>query len=271
MKFHTYLTYYSKTPRYGLYYDQDKGELYDYELPPLFSFPVRKDLIKRVFFAEFTARLQPQGRDPLAGKRTSAESWGAHHGVSRVPRIKGSSRAALVNMTVGGRRAHPPRTEKIIVERVNKKERILGTISALAATSAVDLVRARGHLFSVDKLPIIVSNQVEGHIAKTKQARELLAMIGVLDDVIKAEASIRYRAGKGKMRGRRYKERKSILFIVSHINSPLSMAVRNLPGIDVATGKNVSVLELAPGAAPGRLTIITESALEQLKERFGVI
>jgi len=269
VKFHTYLAYYSGTPRYGLYYDLDKKELYDYELPPIFSFPVRKDLIKRVSLAEFTARMQPQGRDPLAGKRTSADSWGAHHGVSRVPRIKGSSRAALVNMTVGGRRAHPPRTEKIIVERVNKKEKLLGTISALAATSRVELVRGRGHVFTAERLPIIVSQQVEGHIAKTKQARELLESIGLLADVLKSRASIRYRAGKGKMRGRRYKEKKSILFIVSHIASPLAMAVRNLPGVDVATGRNVSVLELAPGAEPGRLTVITEPALDQLKRRFG--
>ncbi|RLE76722.1 MAG: 50S ribosomal protein L4, partial [Thermoprotei archaeon] len=81
------------------------------ELPKVFKTPVRPDLIRRAFLAIKTARIQPQGRDPMAGKRTTARSLGVGLGIARVPRIKGSRRAALAPMTVGGRRAHPPTTE----------------------------------------------------------------------------------------------------------------------------------------------------------------
>ncbi len=240
-------------------------------LPDVFRVPVRKDLIRRVYLSEFTASLQPKGRDPMAGKRTSARSLGAHHGVSRVPRIRGSLRAALVNMTRGGRLAHPPRVEKKIHEEVNKRERILATMSALAATSIPDLVRERGHRFTAQYTPIVVESSVLTEIAKVREARELLEKVGVYSDIERAASRIRWRAGKGKRRGRRYKKPVSILFIVEDHNSPFARAVGGLPGVDIAEPWNVSVLELAPGGVPGRLTVITTGALQQLGARFRVV
>ncbi len=269
MRFTTGLKLYASNQAIGLLFNPEEKKLEEKELPELFSYPVRKDLIKRVYYSEFTAKLQPKGRDPLAGKRTSAESWGAHHGVSRVPRIKGTSRAAFVNMTVGGHLAHPPRVEKVIHERVNRKEKILGTISALSATATPELVKARGHLFGTERLPVIIPSSLEDEIGRIKDAVNLLQDVGLYSDIEKSSSSIRIRAGKGKRRGRRYKERKSILFVLSSTNKPLARAVRNLPGVDVATGWTVNVLQLAPGAVPGRLTVYSEGALEQLKERFG--
>ena len=239
-------------------------------LPEVFRVPVRKDLIRRVYLSEFTARIQPKGRDPMAGKRTSARSLGAHHGVSRVPRIRGTGRGALVNMTRGGRLAHPPRVEKKIHELVNKKERILGTMSALAATAVPDLVRERGHRFSAQFLPIVVESSVLEEISKVKQAKELLEKVGVYEDIVRAAEGRRWRAGKGKRRGRRYKKPVSILFIVEDHNSPFAKAVAGLPGTSVAEPWNVNVLQLAPGGVPGRLTVITTGALRELGARFRV-
>ncbi|MCE4605889.1 MAG: 50S ribosomal protein L4 [Desulfurococcales archaeon] len=269
MEFKTGLSAYAYTGLTGVLYNAENGELKEYKLPAFFGFPVRKDLIKRVYYAEFTAGLQPKGRDPLAGKRTTAESWGAHHGVSRVPRIKGTSRAAFVNMTVGGHLAHPPRVEKVIKERVNKKERVLGTLSALSATAVPSMVRSRGHVFKPGSLPIIIPASLEDEIVKVKDSVELFKKIGVYEDIVRSYNSIRIRAGKGKRRGRKYKERKSVLLIVSNASKPLAKATRNLPGVDVSTGWTVNVLQLAPGAVPGRLTVTSESALKQLAHRFG--
>ncbi|MCE4614944.1 MAG: 50S ribosomal protein L4 [Desulfurococcales archaeon] len=269
MKFKTGLTSYASTGLNGVSYSAESSELKKYHLPTIFSFPVRKDLIKRVYYAEFTARLQPQGRDLLAGKRTTAESWGINRGVSRVPRLKGTSRAAFVNMTVGGHLAHPPRVEKIIRERVNKKERVLGTISALSATAVPSMVRERGHIFELDNLPIIIPASLEDEVIKMKDAIELFQKIGVYEDIVKSSNSIRIRAGKGKRRGRKYKERKSILLLLSSTSKPLAKAARNFPGIDISTGWTVNVLQLAPGAVPGRLTVISKAALKQLTHRFG--
>ena len=72
------------------------------------------------------------------------------------------------------------------------------------------------------------------------------------------------------MRGRRYKTPVSLL-IISHKKEPIIKAAKNLPGVDVATPDNLSVLHLAPGGVPGRLTVMTKSALENLVEKYKVI
>lgn len=237
-------------------------------LPKIFGSYVRRDLISRAYLSEFTASLQPKGRDPYAGKRTTAESWGVGRGIARVPRLKNSPRAALINFSVGGRLAHPPRVEKKIHERINKRERILATISAIAATSYVDLAKERGHVFSVETLPVVISDDVAKNVVKTRQAVSLLEKLRILEDVERARRLTRIRAGKGKMRGRRYKEPKSILFVLPDKDFPLHYAVKNLPGVDVTTPYEVNVLNLAPGGVPGRLTVYTEESIKILEDRF---
>ena len=45
-------------------------------LPPIFDTPIRFDVIKRAVLAIASAKRQPYGTYPYAGKRTSAESAG---------------------------------------------------------------------------------------------------------------------------------------------------------------------------------------------------
>jgi len=105
------------------------------ELPPIFETPLRPDVIKRAVLSIQSHRIQPQGRDPMAGKRTSAESRGTGSGTARIPRSKGgSARGAFAPGTVSGRQGHPPMAEKIIVKKIPKKERRLALFSAIAAT-----------------------------------------------------------------------------------------------------------------------------------------
>ena len=241
------------------------------KLPKVFGLPVRIDLIRRAFLSEFTARLQPKGRDPLAGKRTTARSFGVGLGIARVPRIPGLGRAAFINSAVGGHLAHPPRVEKRIHEEINKKEKKLATASALAATARREFVKKRGHKFTTEHLPVIIDGSIEQSIARAKDAKLLLEKIGVWPDIVRAQERTRIRAGKGKRRGRRYVTPRSVLFIVSNHNSPFARAVAGFPGVDVAEPWTVSVLQLAPGGVPGRLTVITEPALKELARRFDTI
>ncbi|MEM2212553.1 MAG: 50S ribosomal protein L4, partial [Candidatus Nezhaarchaeales archaeon] len=164
------------------------------KLPDVFKTPVRPDLIQRAFLAAFTAKIQPQGRNPMAGKRTTAQSWGVGYGVARVPRVKGSRRAAFAPMTVGGRRAHPPRVEKVIREKVNRKERILAVKSAISATAIREWVELRGHkLPSNLNLPIVVSSEIE-ELRRTYDAKKLLIGIGLWKDLLRSKKGIRIRA-----------------------------------------------------------------------------
>ncbi|QGA69544.1 50S ribosomal protein L4 [Sulfolobus sp. E11-6] len=248
--------------------DKDGNKVKDIELPLIFSFPVRKDIIRRVFLAEFTHSLQPKGRDPMAGKRTSAESFGINLGMARVPRVKNSGEAALAPNTVGGRLAFPPLIDKKLVEEVNDKEKQLAVISALSATADKVFIMARGHVFKDSvSFPIIVTDDIV-NLKTASEVEEFLEKIGVYDDVKRVKERIKIRAGKGKMRGRKYKEPVGPLIIVHDSNSPIIKAARNIAGVDVVNAKDVSVIHLAPGAHPGRLTIYTESSINILDKRL---
>ncbi|ACP38174.1 50S ribosomal protein L4 [Saccharolobus islandicus] len=248
--------------------DKDGNKVKEVELPFIFSFPVRKDIIRRVFLAEFTHSLQPKGRDPMAGKRTSAESFGINLGMARVPRVKNSGEAALAPNTVGGRLTFPPSVDKKLVEEVNDKEKQLAVISALSATADTVFVKARGHVFKDSvSFPIVVTDDIVS-LKTASEVEEFLEKIGVYDDVKRVKERIRIRAGKGKMRGRKYKEPIGPLIIVHDSNSPIVKAARNIAGVDVVNAKDVSVIHLAPGAHPGRLTIYTETSIKILDERL---
>ena len=251
-------------PVYGI----DGGKVGEIRLPKVFGLPVRIDLIRRAFLSEFTARLQPKGRDPMAGKRTSARSFGVGLGIARVPRIPGLGRAAFINSAVGGHLAFPPSPMKKLHEEINKKEKRLATASALAATAMPEFVKRRGHRFTAEAVPIVVVDEVEELITRTKDAKTFLQKIGVWDDIVRAQEKTRIRAGKGKRRGRRYITPKSILFILSKHNSPFAKAVENLPGVDIAEPEHLNILQLAPGGMPGRLVVTTHEALTKLSERF---
>jgi LSU ribosomal protein L4P len=99
----------------------DGGVVEEVELPKVFDAEYRPDLIKKAVLAIQSTRFQPHGPNPFAGIRTSADGWGSGRGVSHVPRIKNGSRAARVPQARGGREAHPPVVEKVLIEKINKK------------------------------------------------------------------------------------------------------------------------------------------------------
>ena len=232
------------------------------DLPSVFEETVRQDLIKRAVLAAQANRKQDYGADDYAGMRTSAESPGSGRGMAHVPRTNGQ--AARVPQAVGGRRAHPPKEEKDRTLDINTKERKKAIRSAIAATTDADLVAERGHRFDDDlELPLVVSDDFED-LVKTKEVVSFLEAVGAYDDVERAEENKSIRAGQGKLRGRKYRTPKSVLFVTSE--EP-SKAARNLAGADVATAAEVNAEDLAPGAHPGRLTVWTESALDEVSDR----
>ena len=261
---------YELPPERVAVYSLDGNKVGEVELPPHFFEPVRPDLIRRAFLSALSARFQPKGVSPEAGKSHSCQSFGVGLGIARIPRYKGHlwPRGCFSPNTVGGRRAHPPRVEKKLHEEINKKEKRLAIRSAIAATAYLSLVKARGHVVEgVEQLPLVASNDVE-QLSKTESLRETLRALHLWADVERAAERIRIRSGVGKMRGRRYKEPKSLLVVVSKPDVPLVKAARNLPGVDVIYVKALSVLHLAPGGVPGRLTLWTQQAIEELRGLF---
>jgi len=233
-------------------------------LPSVFETPLRPDIIKRAVIAAQSNRLQPQGRDAMAGKRTTAESRGTGSGQARIPRLKGASgMGAFAPGTVGGRQAHPPKSWKKIIKKIPRKERRLALYSAIAATASKEIVTSRGHSAEdVSAIPLIVTDDLE-ELKRVKAVEEALIHLGVLSDIYRVKESRKVRSGKGKQRGRRTKQAVGPLIVISE-NRGIREASRNIPGVNVVSVKNLNVESLAPGAHPGRLTVWTNSAVEKL-------
>jgi len=252
-------------------YSLDGKKTKTVDMPGSLDVPVRPDLIKKAVIASQSARYQRQGRDPFAGKRTSAEGMGPGRGISRITRVKGSGTSAagsgaFAPQAVGGRLAHPPLTQKNILKKINAKERKKATASAIAATCIKELVEKRGHIIGkVKEFPIIVTDDFES-VKTTKEAGDALSNLGISGDLERAREK-KVRAGRGTTRGRKYKKKKSALLVVSE-DKGISRAARNHPGVDIAIADNLGVEQLAPGTQCGRLTIYTESAIKKLGERF---
>jgi len=239
------------------------------ELPPVFGTVLRPDVIKRAVLAIQSHKYQPQGRDPMAGKRTTAESRGTGLGMSRIPRMKTpAGKAAFSPGTVKGRAGHPPTSEKRIARRIPKKEKRLALFSAIAATASKELVASRGHsIEDVPEIPLIVEDDLE-KLRKTGEVEEALTRLGVLSDIYRVRESRKVRAGKGKRRGRRMKQAVGPLLVIAR-NEGIVEAARNIPGVDVVAVASLNPELLAPGTHPGRLTIWTRGAIGKLNELYG--
>ncbi|ELZ03302.1 50S ribosomal protein L4 [Natrialba aegyptia] len=234
------------------------------DLPAVFETQYRPDLIARAVNVAQANRKQDYGADEFAGMRTPAESFGSGRGMAHVPKQDGRGRR--VPQTVKGRKAHPPKAEKDQSESINTKAKKLAVRSAIAATTDAELVAERGHAFDDDaEIPVVVTDEFED-LQKTKEVVEFLEAAGLAEDIQRADEGRNVRSGRGKTRGRKYKTPTSILFVTSSETGP-SRAARNLAGADVATAAEVNAEDLAPGAQPGRLTVWTESALEEVADR----
>lgn len=236
----------------------------DIELPTVFAGEVRTDLVRKAVKVSQANKRQRYGASPVAGERHATRSIGKGKGASRVPRLTQGGAAALAPNVVGGRRAHPPQARKDWALKINKKERRLAIASALAATAQSDLVNARGHKTDgVQAFPLVVED--DAFAGKAKDAQAFLAALGLEADLSRAKLGRNERPGMGKLRGRRVKQPKSVLFVTADGKAP---AVRNLSGVDIVAAKDISAEHLAPGGDVGRLTVFTKSALESIKEAY---
>ena len=256
---------------YGL--DGEKKGLID--KPEIFNFKPRKDIIQKAIEIFQSKKKQIQGRDRRAGLRNTAEGWGTGHGMSRAPRLKGSGYMTARNVgrvpfAKGGRRAHPIKTEKKIIKKMNKKTYELSIISAISASGNVLWVQKRGHkIQNIPEIPLVVDDKIQT-IKKTEQIYSILCDLGFNEELIKIKKGKKIRAGKGKKRGRKYKRKKGILIVIKD-DFGIVKSSRNIPGTEIINIEDLSIDKLAPGGVAGRLIIWTQSAFNELKNKFEVI
>lgn len=248
------------------------------DLPKFFSQEIREDLIAKVLEAKKIK--QPYAPSPVAGKQHSARGklvhrrhvWKSQYGrgISRVPRKIFTRRggqfqweAAEVPQAKGGMRAHPPKILSMTnKKKINKKEALIAIASALSATANEKEITKKYKTLKGEKiknLPFVVESKLLS--LKTKELFSSLKKIlgEKLFEIASKKKKIR--AGKGKLRGRKYKRNAGMLLVTGK-NEKLKTSA-----FDVVNSGNLSILDLAKGGA-GRLTIYTQYAIKELEERL---
>jgi large subunit ribosomal protein L4e len=163
----------------------------------------------------------------------------------------------------------PTKTWRRWHRKINVNQKRYALVSSIAASAIPALVMARGHrIDKVPEVPLVVDNKSIDNIDKTKKAVSLLEALGAYDDVEKVKESRQLRPGKGKMRNRRYVQRRGPLVIYNE-KGPLVKAFRNLPGVELCCVTRLNLLQLAPGGHLGRLCIWTKDAFQRLDSLYG--
>lgn len=243
----------------------------------VFDGKIRKDIIQKVVETEKIR--QPYAPFYLAGKQASASGILRHarrkwktaygKGISRVPRKifwrRGTQfywQGATVASTRGGRRAHPPKILGMInTKKINRKEKRLAFLGALALTADIEAVKLKYQSLSDKKieikLPIIIDSKILA--LKSKQFLDVFKKIlNGFYAVALQKKSIR--AGKGKARGRRYKKSAGALIIVGKNEK------KSLAGIEIKKAQEINVSDLASNGA--RLVVYTEQAIKDLEKKI---
>jgi large subunit ribosomal protein L4e len=241
-------------------------------LPAVFTAPIRNDIVQFVHTNMAKNSRQAYAVNRLSGHKYSAESWGTGRAVARIPRVSGSGThaagaGAFGNQCRGGRMFAPTKIFRRWHRKINLHQKRFAVVSALAATAVPSLVLARGHkIENIAEVPLVVADDVQTY-AKTKQAVAFLNAVKAIDDVNRVNDSKQIRAGRGKMRNRRYVHRRGPMLVLP--NNKGVQAFRNIFGLDVANVNALNLLHLAPGGHVGRFVVWTKAAFEALDKIFG--
>lgn len=158
--------------------------------------------------------------------------------------------------------------------KINQGQKRYATCSALAASAVAPLLMARGHqIMTVAEVPLVVDSEVIGSDAaiKTSTATALLRAVGAGADLDKVKGSKKLRAGKGKLRGRRHRQRRGPLVVYNPDadGKDLVKGFRNIPGVETCPVNALNLLQLAPGGHLGRFVVWTSSAFQALDDIYG--
>ncbi|MEM4625300.1 MAG: 50S ribosomal protein L4, partial [Candidatus Pacearchaeota archaeon] len=246
------------------------------ELPKVFSYKIREDIVKRLFEVEKT--ISPYAPSESAGRRHSASGRIRHirhkwrtaygRGISRVPRKTMWRRGtqfywigAEVSGTRGGRRAHPPKVEHFKKERkINRKEKEIAIKSCIAATANIEMIKKRyekaKEIKEIRNLPIIIDSNLLK--LKTKEfTRVIKGALGDLYNIAIKEKKVR--AGRGKMRGRKYKSYHGALIIHGDGEEVKTKIIES---------KNFREIKASDFYPLSRLVIYTEKAIKEIGEMY---
>jgi len=248
-------------------------------MPDVMLSPIRADLVNFIHTNMAKNNRQPyavqnnEGPHGIrAGHQVAAKSWGTGRAVSRVPRVKGggthrAGQGAYANMCRGGRMFSPTKVWRKWHRKMNTNQKRYAVCSAVAASAVPALVMARGHRIQpVEEIPLVIENDFRS-LKKTRAALTALQAFHLSSELRRCKRRYK-RAGKGKMRNRRWRHRLGPLIVYAH-NQGICQSVRNIRGVEFCSVYSLNLLKLAPGGHVGRLIIWTERAFKALNDVYG--
>lgn len=244
-------------------------------MPHVLASPLRPDWVQYIHMSMAKNSRMPYAVGPKVGYETAAESWGTGRAVARIPRAPGggthrAGQGAFGNMCRGGGMFAPTKTWRKWHRRINLREKRNAVVTALAASTLPPLVMARGHrIDDVRELPIVVTNGIQ-NLTRTRPAVKALEQLGLKQEMTKVINSKVIRAGRGKVRGRKYMMRKGPMVVYKE-DKGIVRAMRNIPGVNTACVTRLNLMKLAPGGNFGRLIVWTEDAFRHLNKMYGTL
>lgn len=244
----------------------------------IFDSDIREDIVQKIAEIERLNEKQEYAPFWLAGQQTSASGAVKHtrhvwksdrgKGLARIPK-KQMARSgdrftwvgAVIPGTRGGRRAHPPKLGKS-EKKINRKERKIGLLSALAMTKSLEMIKKRYKTLSNGKLkldlPLVIESKMLG--LKSKE------FIGAISKITGEASKIAFqeknvRAGRGKSRGRKYKKNSGALLVIGNKEN------KKVKGIDTLKANELKIKDIAKNGA--RIVIFTEESIKNLDEKLG--
>ena len=259
--------------------DKTGKKVGDFDLK-LSSNDIREDVFKKAVESERTLFKQSYGATPLAGKKASInvtkrrQAFRSTYGKggSRTPKKAMWKRGqqvrwvgAFAPQTVGGRKAHPPKSSKIGFKNMNNKEWTKALQTGVVASMTQKVVISNGQRVP-STYPMVLNESFE-KIEKTSDFKEVLVKLGFEEEMDRSAVK-KVRAGKGTMRNRTYQTKRGPLVVVPSVDTPLLKATKNIKGFDVITPDLLMVSDFGMSVKPGRAVLFTKAAFDEFMEVF---
>ena len=94
-----------------------------------------------------------------------------------------------------------------------------------------------------------------------------MVSLGLEKELARA-GNVSQRAGRGKLRSRRHRRKKSVLVVIPNAKKNSYKVFDAIQGVEAATASQLNISLLAPGAHAGRLTLWTKGSLQEVESRF---
>jgi len=244
----------------------------------IFEGKIRKDITKKIIETE--KQRQRYAPSEKAGQQTSAggnvrhlrHAWKSDRGrgLARVPKKRMSDKGerfvwvgAVIPSTRGGRRAHPPHIE-VKKTKINKNELMIGLKSSLAMSVSLDLLKQAYSSLEDSKIEVNLPLVVDSRALSLKTKEFLEGLKKILDNDSLWNIAIQKktkRAGKGKMRNRKYKKNAGLLCVIGNKDS------KKIKGIDIKKVNDLKIKDLSPNNK-ARLILFTDQAIIDLQKRI---